>query len=304
MRIGENAGKLPFLQTENAAAGKSEQKKSTVTDILSRAVEVYISAKGKSLNESADMEEDLTPAELALAANDKELADKKAKKAQAAEIEKRIQTDEGLTDEDKAKLQKQADELKRAGMTDEDKLSELHGKVDALEKLVTDGLVTDDEIDGERIVIMDELYLASKPKFNNQLDRNYYFFLNKKLTRVYPLFLTALEQYRSLQDDIHDMKGGEKRKHIREKQKELQELGTNRARVQEQFNQEKREIHQTKLQKTRLEDQIELLHSKKSEQSRNQEEDEAIIAKILVDENGEDVYVDPSDEEFAAVLSV
>lgn len=35
-----------------------------------------------------------------------------------------------------------------------------------------------------------------------------------------------------------------------------------------------------------------------------EEEDEAIIAKILVDENGEDVYVDPSDEEFAAVLSV
>ena len=147
MRIGENAGKLPFLQTENAAAGKSEQKKSTVTDILSRAVEVYISARGKSLNESADMEEDLTPAELALAANEKEIADKKAKKAQAAEIEKRIQTDEGLTDEDKAKLQKQANDLKRAGMTDEDKLSELHGKVDALEKLVKDGFAIAQEIE-------------------------------------------------------------------------------------------------------------------------------------------------------------
>ena len=147
MRIGENAGKLPFLQTENAAAGKSEQKKSTVTDILSRAVEVYISAKGKSLNESADLEEDLTPAELALAANEKEIADKKAKKAQAAEIEKRIQTDTDLTDEDKAKLQKQADALKRAGMTDEDKLSELHGKVDALEKLVKDGFAIAQEIE-------------------------------------------------------------------------------------------------------------------------------------------------------------
>ena len=147
MRIAQDAGKLPFLQTENAAAGKSEQKKSTVTDILSRAVEVYISAKGKSLNESADMEEDLTPAELALAANEKEIADKKAKKAQAAEIEKRIQTDEGLTDEDKAKLQKQANDLKRAGMTDEDKLSELHGKVDALEKLVKDGFAIAQEIE-------------------------------------------------------------------------------------------------------------------------------------------------------------
>ena len=152
MRIAQDAGKLPFLHGNgSAAAGKaSEQKKSTVTDILSRAVEVYISARGKSLNESADMEEELTPAELALAANEKEIADKKAKKAQAAEIEKRIQTDEGLTDEDKAKLQKQADELKRAGMTDEDKLSELHGKVDALDKLVTDGFATDKEIEKQR----------------------------------------------------------------------------------------------------------------------------------------------------------
>lgn len=148
MRIGENAGKLPFLHGDGSAAAKSsEQKKSTVTDILSRAVEVYISAKGKSLSESADMEEDLTPAEMALAANEKEIADKKAKKAQAAEIEKRIQTDTDLMDEDKAKLQKQADELKRAGMTDEDKLSELHGKVDALEKLVKDGFAIAQEIE-------------------------------------------------------------------------------------------------------------------------------------------------------------
>ena len=148
MRIAQDAGKLPFLHGDGSAAARpSEQKKSTVTDILSRAVEVYISAKGKSLNESADMEEDLTPAELALAANEKEIADKKAKKAQAAEIEKRIQTDTDLTDEDKAKLQKQADELKRAGMTDEDKLSELHGKVDALEKLVKDGFAIAQEIE-------------------------------------------------------------------------------------------------------------------------------------------------------------
>ena len=149
MRIAQDAGRLPFLHGDaSAAAGKaSEQKKSTVTDILSRAVEVYISAKGKSLSENADMEEDLTPAELALAANEKEIADKKAKKAQAAEIEKRIQTDEGLTDEDKAKLQKQANDLKRAGMTDEDKLSELHDKVDKLEQLVKDGFAIAQEIE-------------------------------------------------------------------------------------------------------------------------------------------------------------
>ena len=140
------SGKLPFLHGENAAGKAQNAKPNTVTEVLNRAVEVYISAKGKSLNESADLEEDLTPAEAALAANDKELADKKAKKAQAAEIEQRIQTDTDLTDEDKAKLQKQADELKRAGMTDEDKLSELHGKVEKLDKLVTDGVVTGEDI--------------------------------------------------------------------------------------------------------------------------------------------------------------
>ena len=173
MRIGENAGKLPFLHGDGSAAAKSsEQKKSTVTDILSRAVDVYISAKGKSLSESADMEEDLTPAEMALAANEKEIADKKAKKAQAAEIEKRIQTDTDLTDEDKAKLQKQADELKRAGMTDEDKLSELHGKVDALEKLVTDGFVTDLEVEGSRTLYhrqIRQLEFAMKDKEHHMM---------------------------------------------------------------------------------------------------------------------------------------
>lgn len=33
------------------------------------------------------------------------------------------------------------------------------------------------EIDGENVVVMDELVLFNKPRFNNQLDQNYYFFL-------------------------------------------------------------------------------------------------------------------------------
>ncbi|MDO4763722.1 MAG: DUF4294 domain-containing protein [Flavobacteriaceae bacterium] len=76
-------------------------------------------------------------------------------------------------------------------------------------------------INGERLVIMDEMEIELKPKFNNQLDRNYYFFLNKKLERVYPLFLTALEQYRQLQTDIETLKGRERRRFIKAKQKEL-----------------------------------------------------------------------------------
>ena len=57
------------------------------------------------------------------------------------------------------------------------------------------------EINGENVVVMDELILSKKPKFNNQLDQNYYFFLNKKLNRVYPLFLTALEQYEDIEEE-------------------------------------------------------------------------------------------------------
>lgn len=77
------------------------------------------------------------------------------------------------------------------------------------------------EINGERVVIMDEMEIQNKPKFNNQLDRSYYYFLNKKLARVYPLFLTALEQYRDLQSEIDNMNGNEKRKYIKNKQNEL-----------------------------------------------------------------------------------
>lgn len=147
MRIVQVSNKFPFLHGDNAAASKEQNgNRNAVTEILNHAVEVYISAKGKALNEGTDREEDRTPAEMALAANEKELADKRAKKAQAAEIEKRIQTDANLTDEDKVKLQKYADELKRAGMTDEDKLSELHGKVRTLEKLAKDGFVAHEEI--------------------------------------------------------------------------------------------------------------------------------------------------------------
>ena len=146
------SNKLSFLHGENsAAAGKSpERRQNPAAEILGHAAEVYISAKGKALSESDDRDTDLTPAEAALAANERERADKHAKKVQAEEIEKRIRTDTDLTDEDRAKLQKRADELKRAGMTDEDNLNELHGNMEKLDKLVTDGLATDKEIEKQR----------------------------------------------------------------------------------------------------------------------------------------------------------
>ncbi len=77
------------------------------------------------------------------------------------------------------------------------------------------------EIEGETVVVMDELVLQKKPHFNNELDRNYYYFLNKKLNRVYPLFLTALAQYRSLETTLDSMSAADKRKYAKEKQDEL-----------------------------------------------------------------------------------
>lgn len=77
------------------------------------------------------------------------------------------------------------------------------------------------EIDGETVVVMDEIMLYNKPKFNNQLDRNFYYFLNKKLNRVYPLFLTALEQYRDIQTDLDSLDSSGKRQYIRERQNAL-----------------------------------------------------------------------------------
>ncbi len=95
------------------------------------------------------------------------------------------------------------------------------------------------DINGETVVVMDELKLLQKPKFNNQLDRNYYYFINKKLYRVYPLFLEALDQYRDIQNDMNGLNGEEKRKWVKRKQDalanqyeaQLRDLTTTEGRV-------------------------------------------------------------------------
>jgi len=95
------------------------------------------------------------------------------------------------------------------------------------------------EINGEPVVVLDELVLVNKPRFNNQLDKNYYYFLNKKLNRVYPLFLTALQQYRDIQADMTDMDSKAKRKFVKDRQtmladqyeKQLRDLTTTEGQV-------------------------------------------------------------------------
>ena len=95
------------------------------------------------------------------------------------------------------------------------------------------------EINGEKVIVMDELMLLPKPHFNNQLDRSFYFFLNKKLNRVYPYFITAFEQYTDIQDELTKIEDGQKRAYIRKRQeelanqyeKQLRELTTTEGRI-------------------------------------------------------------------------
>ena len=77
------------------------------------------------------------------------------------------------------------------------------------------------EINGENVVVMDELILLNKPRFNNQLDRNYFYFLNKKLNRVYPLFLTALEQYEDIQEEMQTLDKNAQKQYVNDRQKKL-----------------------------------------------------------------------------------
>ncbi|PZU87241.1 MAG: DUF4294 domain-containing protein [Chryseobacterium sp.] len=77
------------------------------------------------------------------------------------------------------------------------------------------------KINGEQVIVMDELTLRANPHFNNQLDKNFYFFLNKKLNRVYPLFLDALEQYRDIQKESANLKGSDRSRYMRQRQTEL-----------------------------------------------------------------------------------
>ena len=137
-------------QTTRQAAGQNTKAAPT---ILSRAAEVYISAKGRELSAMNAPDDRLTPAEAALAAEQNELDEKHAKKDEAAAIEQRIATDEKLTDDDKALLQKEADKLKRAGMTDEDCLSTFYKKGRELERQYNaEGLTREDkQLIGTRI---------------------------------------------------------------------------------------------------------------------------------------------------------
>ena len=141
----QGTSSFPGSETHSIIHGTQARRKPPET-VLSRAAEVFVSKRGAQLAQSApDPDDILTPAEAALAAAQKELDDKREKKSQAAEIEERIRSDATLSDEDKTVLQKQADKLKKEGMTKEDRLAQLYQKRGVWEKRAGNDALAADE---------------------------------------------------------------------------------------------------------------------------------------------------------------
>jgi len=74
---------------------------------------------------------------------------------------------------------------------------------------------------GDRLVDLDEVTIVGRVRFNNELDRKYYSFLDKRLQRVYPIFLEALEQYRMLEDELKRIPDKKRKAYAKRRQNEL-----------------------------------------------------------------------------------
>lgn len=116
-------------------------KKEKEDTVIGKAAEVYISKEGRKLSEEAldplnrlSQTDFMTDAEKQLSKLWQEEQEKAEYKKQAAEIEERLAKDAGLTDKEREDLQAQADELRKKGMTTDDKLYALYDKKHALEK--------------------------------------------------------------------------------------------------------------------------------------------------------------------------
>ena len=145
MKIDGQAVNVKYIfNNQNNAVKRDKPEDSGNTNNIASAVSVMISEKGKELSRTtdlSDLDEAPTKAEAKLKENANMLAQKKAKKKEAAEIEERIATDDTLTDKDKATLQKQADKLKEEGKTTEDRYYELQDKKNELQKRAAAGEV-------------------------------------------------------------------------------------------------------------------------------------------------------------------
>lgn len=134
-RLTENNYKNNPLQTESVwdKLNKQQDDDKEKNSTIGKAAEVFISAAGKKL--AAENGNPLsvetstafdTPSESKISQKKREAAEREEYKKQAAEIETQIAEDTSLSSDDKADLQKQADELWEKGKTDEDRLHDYY----------------------------------------------------------------------------------------------------------------------------------------------------------------------------------
>ena len=74
------------------------------------------------------------------------------------------------------------------------------------------------------LIDLKTIQVQAMPKFNNDLDKNQYNWLKKKVFKVYPYFLIALKQYNNLHDSLNlNLNNSSFRKYIKKRQKQLSE---------------------------------------------------------------------------------
>lgn len=155
-RVAED--KQNLLQPENVwqkLQKDSSLRKEKEDTVIGKAAEVYISKEGRKLSEEAldplnrlSQTDFMTDAEKELSKLWQEERDKAEYKKKAAEIEERLAKDDSLTDKEREKMQAEAAELRKKGMTTDDKLYDLYDQKHAIEKDVKDngGSYTAEEI--------------------------------------------------------------------------------------------------------------------------------------------------------------
>lgn len=80
--------------------------------------------------------------------------------------------------------------------------------------------ITEDSV----LIDLKTIQVEGMPKFNNNLDKNQYNWLKKRVFRVYPYFLIALKQYNNLHDSLNlNLNNAAFRKYLKKRQKQLSE---------------------------------------------------------------------------------
>ncbi|MCB9202712.1 MAG: DUF4294 domain-containing protein [Flavobacteriales bacterium] len=84
-------------------------------------------------------------------------------------------------------------------------------------------------VDGK--ILLSEVNYTSLPNFNNEADKNYYFWLERKVKNAYPYYLKAIQEYENISDSIQKSKNNrEIKKIVKKRQKELAEQYENRLK--------------------------------------------------------------------------